>query len=428
MSTHEILDGEEPPLRHEDGRLYTRKMVAALAAGASFGFASSVFFLLPKQLSELGLDAPAIGAATSAYGIATIAATPLLAFWIDTLKRVSILRFACALMLIATAAFLATDSYAVVLMLRAAQGCAFACFLTALTALVVDVAPARRLGEGLGAAGASMLAMNAIAPAIAEPIAASHGWAAAFGAATLAAAIAFVITLSMHERSRSSYRPDVASLARVLRQARTLHYALVTGAVGTAFGVMFTFTQAYALELGMGSVRGFFIAYSTLALIARLLFGRAVERLERFRVAVFALNLYTLVVLAASGLRPGLLEPLGALLGLAHGLFFPAFNAILMLGARADERGKLATVFTGAFYGGMAVAGVPFGIVAARAGYPAVFAGASALTFAASALLVFSRALADTGVGRASGKERAQRTTEGGVQGVGLTFSASARK
>jgi MFS family permease len=87
---------------------------------------------------------------------------------------------------------------------------------------------------------------------------------------------------------------------------------------------MFTYPQPYALELGMTSVRGFFIAYCSFALAARVLLGPFTDRLGRFPVAVAALNLYTLVVLATAGLRPGMLEPLGALMGLAHGLFFPA--------------------------------------------------------------------------------------------------------
>jgi len=391
---------EETP---DDDRLYTPELVAALCAGSAFGFATSVFYLLPKFLTELGADSTQIGAATTVFGLATVAATPLLALWIDSVDRVRMLRAGAVLMLLSSLAFVRVDAFdGLFIGLRAVQGCAFALFFTALTAIVTDIAPARRLSEALGAAGASMLTMNAVAPAIAEPLAASHGWDAAFLSAAVASLATLAILTMVRGRAPTSKGPDFAGLGSVLVQARTVHYVLVTAAVGAAFGVMFTFPQPYALELGAVSVRGFFIAYSTFALGARLVFGRASDRLGRHRVAVFALNLYTLVVLSAAGLTPGLLEPIGALLGVAHGLFFPAFNAIVLVGARPCERGKLATVFTGAFYGGLALGALPFGWIAEAAGYPAVFVGAAAMTFAAGGLLVFSRPLSAEG-GRSLG-------------------------
>jgi MFS family permease len=160
--------------------------------------------------------------------------------------------------------------------------------------------------------------------------------------------------------------------------------------VGAAFGVMFTYPQPYALELGMDSVRGFFIAYCSFALAARLVLGQFTDRIGRFPVAVCALNLYTLVVLATAGMRPGMLEPLGALMGLAHGLFFPAFNAIVIEATRPDARGRMVTIFTAAFYGGSALGTLPTGALAQAVGYAWVFVASSVVTFIASGVLLFS--------------------------------------
>ena len=62
-------------------------------------------------------------------------------------------------------------------------------------ALVSDVAPAHRLGQAIGLAGAASLVMNAIAPAIGEPIQARFGFGPVALLAGLAAAAAAAWTL-----------------------------------------------------------------------------------------------------------------------------------------------------------------------------------------------------------------------------------------
>jgi predicted MFS family arabinose efflux permease len=375
-------------------------MIALLCAGAAFGFATSVFYLLPKFLAATGAPATAIGAATSAFGFATVATAPLIALWIDSVSRVRLIAAGSLLMLAVSAAFVAVDGYGVLLLLlRCAQGCAFACVFTALSALVTELAPQRRLSEALGLAGASMLVMNAIAPAVVEPLAGRYGWPCAFALAAAASAVALFATVAMPPETPLRSGADVAGLARLARRADTVQYALITAAVGAAFGAMFTYPQPFAMEMGRESVRGFFVAYTVFALGARIVLGRLADRVGRFRVAVIALHLYTLVVLAGAGLRPALLEPLGALLGLAHGVFFPAFNAGVIAGLEAADRNKILSVFTGAFYGGLALGALPLGALADAAGYPAVFVATAGVTFGAGMLLVASRTLADPATG-----------------------------
>ncbi len=68
----------------------------------------------------------------------------------------------------------------------------------------------------------------------------------------------------------------------------------------------------------------------------------------------------------------GLLLP-GALLGLSHGLFFPALNAVALDYAAVRERGKAMAAYHGAFNVGFAGSGYLMGFLAAAAGYPIVF-------------------------------------------------------
>jgi MFS family permease len=188
-----------------DGRLWTRELVAVLSTGGAFGFASSVFYLLPKFLTEMNSGAAAIGVANAAYGIATVAVTPLIAACIDRAPRVVWLRVGAALMLVSSIGFIGVDTCGPRLMiLRALQGAAFGFFFTGLSALITELAPPQRFSEAFGLAGGSMLVMNAVAPAVVEPLAAAFGWDRGFLAAAVASGLALAIACALRALCRSA--------------------------------------------------------------------------------------------------------------------------------------------------------------------------------------------------------------------------------
>ncbi|MEE8310727.1 MAG: MFS transporter [Candidatus Binatia bacterium] len=374
--------------------LYTGNMLRALGASSSFGFALAAFYLLPKFLvDDLGAGAADVGLVTSAFGMATVVGAPLVGMWVDRVARRYLISVASLVMTFASLTFTLVDDLGPMLyLLRAVQGLCFAVVLTSVGAMITELSPPERLSEALGLAGASMLIMSAVGPPIVEPLASAAGWTPVFILAAGAAALGAMLALTVREPCRHGARDGEASqwLRAALRSRRFRHYAAITASIGAAFGVMFTFQQPFVMELGRVDVGGFFVAYSLVAIAVRVGAGGLPDRLGRHRVAVFAINVYAAVVLATAALRPGMLEVTGALLGLAHGLFFPAFNALVIGAAPPSERGKAFAVFTGAFYGGLAIGVVGFGFLAEGAGYPAVFIGAGSLTAAAAALLVLS--------------------------------------
>jgi len=143
--------------------------------------------------------------------------------------------------------------------------------------------------------------------------------------------------------------------------------------VGVALGATFTFHQPFALELGMTHVRSFFVAYAVAAVVMRVGFGSLIDRAGRRRVVLVMLALYVVVVAAMSGLQPGWLGVFGAGLGIAHGLFYPAYNALVVEATAVHERGKLIGLFQAGFNLGTACGALALGELAERAGYPAVF-------------------------------------------------------
>jgi MFS family permease len=148
---------------------------------------------------------------------------------------------------------------------------------------------------------------------------------------------------------------------------------VVSAVTGASFGTLLTFAPILALERGAERVAGFFIAYTIGALVVRLLFGRAADRIGRQRVAKLSVAAYGFVALATCLMQPALLEVLGLGFGVAHGFAYPALAAIVAEGSSPERRGRALTDFNAAFNGGAGVSVLGAGSLVHAAGYPAVF-------------------------------------------------------
>jgi predicted MFS family arabinose efflux permease len=254
------------------------------------------------------------------------------------------------------------------------QGIAFSMAFVSGAALAVDQAPPERLAQALGLFGVSMLTMNAIAPIVVELLAMRVGWGPAFATAAAGAGVCALLSRFLHERPHSA--PDDAgprSLLRVGRRPEQLRAACVIALVGSCFGSLFVFGQLHAIESGLREVRVLFAAYALAALGVRLFFGGVGDRFGRIRVSTIALVVYAVGAFAMTELGRIGLAPIGAVFGLAHGLFYPTYNATVVDGAPPDERGKIVALFQAWFNVGMGIGSFGLGVLAERAGYPAVF-------------------------------------------------------
>ncbi len=378
---------------------FTADLARVLGAASIWGFAFSTFYLLPKFLAQDLAASPAeIGFTVGVFSFATVAATPFAGWVVDRFPRRYAIAAGALVMAVAAGGFVSVHRLGPLLdVLRVLQGVSYALVVTAVGTLVADVVPRARLNQALALSGASMLVMNALAPAVAEPLASAAGWPVVFVLAAIAAAVAAALAVGVREPAWTRTAAATGGMRALLGQPLARHYGLVVVLTGATFGAVFTFEPAYALVLGRERVGGFFVAYGTAAIVVRVVFGGLPARLGSYRVARGSLVLYAAVVLGLACAGPRTLEPLGALFGVAHGLFFPAINAIVLTAARAHERGRMVALFTGAFATGLAAGSILLGHVAGWGGYPAVFIVAAGGTVAAVAILVRSPPLRAAG-------------------------------
>ena len=385
-----MLERQIPAVRP---RLLTRRFSVLLVAQACFGYAFSSFFLLPKYLVlALSAGPEQIGYVTATHGVAAVVLLPLMGAAVDRFGRRGFLTAGALVMAAASLGFVFIDSVGpLIYALRAVQALAFAMAFAAGAALAVDEAPPERVGQAIGVFGLTFLSMNFVAPTIVEEVAARVDWSTAFATAAAGALLCAALSRRIREsRGKPDGGEEVPGLLEVAMRPSQLRILVVIGLVGTGWCAIFWFHQPYALELGIERLRGFFITYAAVAITVRVGFGHLMDRWGHRRVSLLALALYAGVVLAVVELRAIGLAAIGAGMGVAHGVFYPAFNAVAVNEAGARERGKVMALFQAAFNLGFSGGAVGFGLLAARAGYPAVFQVAAGCLLVAFLLLLAS--------------------------------------
>ncbi len=369
---------ETPPTQdaspHAPESVWTREYLRVLAVQALFGLSFSAFLMLPKFLHvELHASATEIGWVTAgALAVGAFAAPfagPVSSrFAPRTLLLSGILGSAFA-----SIAYLFVDSAGPLLyLLRFVQGLTYFIVFNTTATMVADRVPPARLSQAIGYLGLSMLATNALAPAVTEPLADWIGWGPAFASAGVVALVAVPLARALQgERAVATSVDRISGLD--VGAPRLLAAYFTSGVVGVGLGTLFTFTQPFALSLGAKRLGDFFFGYVGAAVVMRLLLVKLVDRVGPGRIALGALGLYGVVVLSASHLTPALLGLLGAGLGVAHGLIYPALTAFTLADVGSDKRGAVMGWFTGAYHVGFSLSVLCLGPLADATGFRPVF-------------------------------------------------------
>ena len=352
--------------------LFSAIFARILCVQMAFGLSYSAFLLLPKFLRvTYGASSTTIGWVSGTTVLSGAFFAPLVGSLCGNWSRRWVLGFGMACAGSAALAFGFVEHVGLnMYLLRALQGLAWAAVTNVTATMVADCVPLGRLSQSIGYLGLSMLVTNALAPAVTEPVAEKYGWTPVFIGAGILALLAFLAFPGL-----PSGAPDqqeaAAEESSVSFRLLSVHYASFL--MGAGIGVMFTFTQPYALEQGATRLGDFFFGYVGAAVFVRVGLAHVADRVGPGKVAGYALALYAVVVLLTSGMRPSWLVPLGMGIGVSHGILYPALTAAGLSRLSASGRSRFLGWFSGAFNLGFAVALLGLGPVADRFGFVPVF-------------------------------------------------------
>lgn len=360
--------------------LWSRAFLRILTIQMCFGLSYSAFLLLPKYLrAELQASATEIGWVAGSALVVSAVTAPLVGTGGHRLSKRWLLFGGMIASAVAAFTFLAVDRIGPLLYFaRLLQGVAFVAVFNSTAVLVANQVEPGRMAQAIGYLGVSMLATNALAPAVTEPLAQAAGWGVAFASAGVLALFASLWALDLKEAPHPEpLQPTTAPAERYNRDLLGAYYASML--VGVGLGVMFTFIQPFALQLGAERVGDFFFGYVASAVFVRTALARVTDRVGAGRVAVVALLFYGIIVIGASALTPSLLAVFGLGLGAVHGLIYPALTAFSLNRVPPQERGSVMGWMAGSYNAGFALCVLGLGPVADRTGFPAIFLSAGVL-------------------------------------------------
>lgn len=369
-------------------RLLSGPFLRTTAANFFFFLNFASYFLLPLHIRALGGNEATIGAVMGINGLASLAVLPLIGLTIDRLGRRRFLLAGAAGMALASLGFVFVDRIGPALYaLRAVQGVSFAAAFTAATTFAAEFAPRAQRARALGLFGLSTLLTHALAPGLGEEVVRRAGFDALF----LLAAGCTLVAIALGWPLRDPPAAAPGTIARGARRLGPAHWtvAATMTLAGMGFGAVITFVAAYVTSLRLGRVGVFFAAYTSAAILTRLMGAGLSDTFGRRRVVV-----PSLVVLAAAILWLAAVESVpmlfaaGALFGTAQGISYPTLHAFLVDISSEAQLGRSQALFNGAFNLGVTVSAFAFGLVAEWYGYRVMFAAAACTPLLASLLFL----------------------------------------
>ncbi len=390
----------QPPA---NDRLFTREFALLLAMMACFGMSWSFYLILPKFLAtELSLDAAGIGKVVGVQGFTAVMVTPLIGWLVDRYGRLPWLIAGNVLLMVTGIAYVFVEDVGPLLYFSQMMwGIGMVMTFNSAGTMTADIAPPGRMAEAIGFFGAANLAMNAVSPALGEILETTVGWDYVFIASATAGALAAVLAASLKEPPK--HAPQDLEKRRPILGMPMLRVYGATLAITASFTALFTLHQPFALGEGVTQIRSFFVGFAILALTVRLGGGRFIDRFGVLRASIVSVALYATVPPLLGFVGPTHLFLVGAAMGLAHGVAYPALTALGIARASASSRGMVVSIVHGAFNGGHAFFAYTLGMVAASIGYATAFWIAGAVTFGGALLLLVKRAPAQARLGSARG-------------------------
>ena len=382
---------QEPRAPGENPQLLSREFLLLLASVSFFGFSWSFYLILPKFFAtELGMDAAAIGRVVAIQGLTAVAVTPLVGWVVDRYGRQPWLVFGNFMLALTGALYLFVDHEGPLLYLaQMCWGVGMVMGFNAAGTMTADIAPSDRMAQALGLFGAANLGMNAVSPTLGEILADATGWKGVFVVSATAGVLAAVLSTRLKEPPRHQPQDDEAR--RPIFGWPLVRVYGATFVMTAAFTALFTLHQPFALELGVTELRSFFIGFAIVALTVRLGGGRMIDRFGVLRSSIVAFCLYSAVPPMLGILGPDHLFAIGAMMGLGHGIAYPAVTALAIERADASSRGMVVSIIHGAFNGGHAFFAYALGLIAASWSYGVAFWTAGAVTLTGALVLGLAR-------------------------------------
>lgn len=372
------------PDRMSGTSLFTRSFVFCALANLFQGLAFNLFLHFPGFLSELGAGEVQIGLIFGLTALVSIGLRPTVGVFMDTRGRRGVILFGNVLNVAVLGLYLTVVEISIwIYVVRVLHGFAEALLFTSLFTYAADQVPERRLTQGLALFGVTGMLPISLGGVLGDVVLAWSGYDALFLLSLAFAVVALAFALPLRDAPRPEHHDsgtESRGFLAALGQPDLLPLWWIATIFAIALASIFTFLKTYVMETGIGSIGGFFTAYTAVALVFRVFLGWLPDRIGPKRALYPALAALAAGFLLLSRAETAAGVALaGVMCGVGHGSAFPIMFGLVVSRARVTERGSAMAIYTGLFDVGVLVGGPSLGLVISLWGYSSMFATAGAL-------------------------------------------------
>jgi len=302
--------------------------VAMTATLLLFFGLQALFSTLPLYIIAIGGSPADNGLASWALSLAALLTRPLAGVLADRWGRKPVLVLGAVLLGGGPLLYAFASSVPLLLGARAVHGVGLGLFTTAYPALIADLLPSGRYGEGLGLANIAPMLSMTVAPLLGEWAARQFGLRVLFLALGMVGGVGVLATLMLPGWGDDGHgytlrlRSGQVGMRQALRKPGVRAGTLGMALLGLPFGVFMAFLPLLADVRGLGGTGWAFAAFALAASLSQPAAGRIADREGAGKMVLGGL---ALVGLVAGGLAA--VADRWVLLALA-GLFGMGFGAV----------------------------------------------------------------------------------------------------
>jgi MFS family permease len=368
-------------------RILTRDFLFIFVSHFLFSLAvGSLLPALPLYLARLSYTDAEIGLLTGIFAVAAVALRPFAGAALHRYSAKAVTVWGAFLYGLTFLGFLTGTAFWLLLLVRLAQGAAFALVTTASTAAAIDISPVELRGRSLSYFLLSVNLASVIGPALGIFFINRFSFPPFFVTLSVLCLGSLLAILGLTKVDNVSGQfsmrlPDFFSRTAVPAGLACFGLQIVWGTVATFFPLM-------AIEKGMANPGLFFTAMSVTMVICRTLGASILDRFKRRTVIAIFLTVLTadLVLLSFSSTQM-MFTVVGIIFGVSYAYLIPSFMSHATQGSGTSAGAAVGT-FLGLSDAGLAMGPMIMGAVAGSIGYSMTFLCAA---FTALGDLFYSR-------------------------------------
>ncbi|MCM3090507.1 MULTISPECIES: MFS transporter [unclassified Cytobacillus] len=327
-------------------------------------------------LDDLKGDETQVGLIISVFLIAAVISRPFTGKWIDEVGRRKILLASLIVFAVSSLLYFWADSTPALLALRFLHGVGFGMATTATGAIVAEIVPNERRGEGLGYYAMFMNLAMVIGPFAGLTIVQYSSFSWIFALCTVLSFIAIVLGafVKIPQKAESSVKHPKFTLSSLFEK-NAVPVAISAGILAFAYSGILSFISVYAKELDLLEAASFFfVVYAAFIIMSRPFTGRWFDTYGENKVIYPAIVLFAAGLFLLSQANSTFVFLLsGAIIGLGYGTIVPSLQTVAIKQADPDKRGLATSTFFTLFDTGIGLGSYVLGILAVKTGFASLY-------------------------------------------------------